>query len=168
MTEMTEIEIKVPPNFPLSLVYYILSYARKPQPQKLLSDISYYYHSKLLIHQHYKDAWEEWGGYPNEYLENLENDIYRYANRNLPTMYGYTPAFYRIFLRLPFINPIKRPLFFGKSLLDNSDYTYKVFKYIRNIDFRNDEPNALNFKVNILWGLLTIREREKFIDLMIQ
>jgi len=165
---MTEIEIKVPSNFPLSLVYYILSYAQRPQPQKLLVDITYYYHSKKLIHQHYKDIWEEWAVHPNEYLENLENDIYRYANRNVPTMYGYTPAFYRIFLRLPFINPIKRPLFFGKSLLDNSDYTYKVYKYIRNIDFRNDAPNVLKFKINILWGLFTIREREKFIDLMIQ
>jgi len=156
-------EIKVPTNFPISLVYHILSYVHNPQPTKLLDDIQYYYNSKILIHQHYKFILSEYTNDPYEYLGNLENDLYRNANKNVPSMYGYTPQFYKIFLRIPFINPIKRADYFGKTLLDNSDYTYKVYKYIRNLDFRNNEPDSMNAKINILWGLFTIRERENFI-----
>ena len=59
-------------------------------------------------------------------------------------------------------------------MYDDSDYTYKVYKYIRNLDFRydsfenndNDYFNILSFKINVLWGLFTIRERDNFLMLI--
>lgn len=173
---MLVVEFTSPKNFPISLIYYILSYHHRPQPKMLLDDIVHNYNSKNLIHERYQYIWRNVSICPNVYLEYLENDIYRYANNNVPSMYGYTPHFYKILLRLPFINPVKRHLFFGKSMYDDSDYTYKVYKYIQNLDFRHnysfenneneyENYDLLLFKINVLWGLFTINERDFFIYL---
>ena len=80
-----------------------------------------------------------------------------------PTMWGYVPRFYRIILRNPFVNPITRVKFFYNrerpNILDNSDYTYKAFMYIQNLD-----RLPSNRIIKLLWGLLNKKERENFIN----
>ena len=81
-------------------------------------------------------------------------------NDDVAAMYGYVPNFYKIMLRNPFIHPIKRNQYFKiTTLLDNSDYTYKVFMFV---DKLNRLTSGHHF--NILWGLLKPRERVKFIN----
>ena len=114
---MSVIKSKLLKKFPMNIVYYILSYHHCPQPKTLLDDIVHNYNSKRFIHERYQYIWREWTAEPDIYLEYLDNDIYRYANNNVASMYGYTPHFYKVILRLPFINPIKRHLFFRKSMV---------------------------------------------------
>jgi hypothetical protein len=159
------ISIKMPLHLlSTDIQFHILGYAQNPQPKRLLKDILSYYYSKHLIYYYYYDIIEDISNDQDEFLYSLHNDLYRFANKNVPMIYGYTPSFYKIFLRIPFVNPIKRSKFFGETLSNSSHYTYMVFKYIRNIELRNDEPNSIKFKINILWGLLTKRERDNFIN----
>jgi hypothetical protein len=157
--------IKIPLHLlSLDIQYHILGYAQNPQPKQLLKDILSYFYSKSLIYDYYYHIIEDISNYQDEYLYSLHNDLYRFANNNVPMMYGYTPLFYKIFLRLPFVNPIKRIAYFGENLSNRTHYTYTVFKYIRNIELRNDEPYSMKFKINILWGLLKKSERDIFIN----
>lgn len=158
-------KIIVPNNFPMNLVYYILSYHHEPQPLSLRNDIVHFFHSRYYILERYEYIWREYAMNSTEHICYLENDIYRQSNNFVPSMYGYTENFYKIFLRIPLLNPTKRHLYFGRSMYDNSDYTYKIFKYIKNLDLRIAEniSDISKLKVNIIWGLLTINEREDFI-----
>jgi hypothetical protein len=161
------VEICPSKNLPMHIVYYILSYHHNPQSKPLRNDIVHFVHSRNYILERYEFIWREYAITPTEHLNYLENDIYRHSNNLVPSMYGYTEHFYKIFLRLPFVNPIKKHLYFGKNMYDDSDYTYKIFKYIRNLDSRVTENNDISkLKVNIIWGLLTIREREEFISMI--
>lgn len=161
------IEIYPPKNLPMNIVYYILSFHHNPQPRSLRNDIVHFVHSRNVILERYEYIWRDYSVTPRDYIEYLDNDLYRQANNLVPSMYGYTENFYKIFLRLPLINPRKRHLYFGKSMYDNSDYTYKIFKYIKNLDLRNinNEGNS-KFRVNIIWALLTINERNNFISII--
>lgn len=148
-------------NLPIHIVYKICSYLYNEQPKDLLEDIKdyynstniilYYYEIKILFfHQLYNDAIYDW----------LINDIVLYMNLYIPTMWGYIPKFYKIILRNPFIHPNSRPNFFyPKNICDNSDYTYKTYMYIRNLD---KLPSSRVF--SLLWGLLNKNERLQFIE----
>jgi len=89
----------------------------------------------------------------------LNNDLMSFMNSYKPTMWGYVPYFYRIILRNPFINPFQREKYFTPlNTIDNTDYTYKAFLYIRRIE---NMSSCRGFK--LLWGLLNTKEREIFI-----
>jgi hypothetical protein len=154
-----ETKIIIPRNFPISLKFYILNYVYNPQPTSLLEDIKSYNHDKYEISCFYKFLFEDMSIFHAEdWIDWLSNDLYSFMNDYIPTMYGYTPNFYKKMLRIPIINPHYRKLFFRIKSLDDSDYTYKTYKYILKL-------NALSTKqmFNIMFGILTPNERKLFI-----
>jgi hypothetical protein len=152
-------QIIVPKNFPLSLKFYILNYIHNPQPSSLLEDIKSYHNESFEIISFYKILFEDVNIFHQEdWINWLSNDLYSFMNDYVPTMYGYTPNFYRKMLRVPIIHPQYREMLFGKKSLDDSDYTYKTYKYILKL-------NKLHSKqiFNIMFGILTPNERKNFI-----
>jgi len=143
-------------KLPILIVYKILSYVHNPQPKELLQDIENYYNTTNLILYYYEIKFMM-SNYENP-MDWLNNDLISYMNSYKPTMWGYVPNFYRIILRNPFINPISRIKYFQLTPLNNSDYTYKAYLYIRRLE----EISSIR-GFNLLWGLLNIREREIFI-----
>lgn len=155
-------EIIIPKNFPIDLINYILKYVYNPLPEKILRDITNFTMTKNFILNHYFNIFlVEFGYSHTEYIDWAVNDIYGFMNNHVASMYGYVPQFYKIMLRNPFIHPFKRNKYFKNNiLLDNSDYTYKVFMYV---DRLNQLLPPQNF--NILWGLLKPKERITFMNL---
>lgn len=153
-----ETKIIVPRNFPISLKYYILNYVSNPQSTSLLEDIKSYYNDRFEIICFYQILFDNTVFHPEEWINWLSNDLYSFMNDYVPTMYGYTPNFYKKMLRIPIIHPYYREMFFGKKHLDDSDYTYKAYKYILNL-------NKLHSKqiFNIMFGILKPNERKNFI-----
>jgi len=154
-----ETKIIIPRNFPIFLKYYILNYISNPQSTSLLEDIKSYHNDRFEIISFYKILFEDMNIFhPEDWINWLSNDLYAFMNDYVPTMYGYTPNFYRQMLRLPIIHPQSREMIFGKQSLDDSDYTYKVYKYILKL-------NTLSSKqmFNIMFGILTPTERKLFI-----
>jgi hypothetical protein len=152
-------KIIIPNNFPLSLKFYILNYVHNPQPASLLEDITSYHNDRFEITYFYKIMFEDMNLFhPEDWINWLSNDLYSFMNDYVPTMYGYTPNFYKKMLRIPIIHPQYREKLFGKKSLDDSDYTYKAYKYILKL-------NALLSKqiFNIMFGILIPIERKQFI-----
>ena len=58
--------------------------------------------------------------HPEDWINWLSNDLYSFMNDYVPTMYGYTPNFYKKMLRIPIIHPYYREMMFGKKHLVNS------------------------------------------------
>jgi len=150
--------IIVPRNFPISLKLYILNYVSNPQPTSLLEDIKSYHNDRVEIIYYYQVLFDNTVFHPDEWINWLYNDLYSFMNDYVATMYGYTPNFYKKMLRIPIIHPQYREMFFGKQNLDDTDYTYKVYKYILKL-------NTLSSKqiFNIMFGILTPTERTRFI-----
>ena len=151
-------QIIIPNNFPLSLKFYILNYVCNPQPSSLLEDIKSYHNDRFEIICFYKILFNVMVFHPEDWINWLSNDLYSFMNDYIPTMYGYTPNFYKKMLRVPIIHPKYREMFFGKKSLDDSDYTYKAYKYILKL---NTLPSKQIF--NIMFGILTPIERTQFI-----
>jgi len=151
-------KIIIPRNFPISLKLYILNYVCNPQPRSLLEDIKSYHNDRFEIISFYQILFDNTVFHPEDWINWLSNDLYSFFNDYVPTMYGYTPNFYKKMLRVPIIHPKYRELFFGKKSLDDSDYTYKAYKYILKL---NTLPSKQIF--NIMFGILTPIERKQFI-----
>jgi len=155
-------KIMIPQNFPLSLKFYILNYVCNSQPSSLLEDIKSYYNDKFEISCFYKILFENMEIFhpfhSEDWINWLSNDLYSFMNDYVATMYGYTPNFYKKMLRIPIINPQYRERFFGKKSLDDSDYTYKTYKYILRLNTLQS-----NQIFNIMFGILTPAERKQFI-----
>jgi hypothetical protein len=152
-------QIIIPRNFPLSLKFYILNYVCNSQSTSLLEDIKSYHNDRFEIICFYKIMFQDMNIFHSEdWINWLSNDLYSFINDYVPTMYGYTPNFYKKMLRVPIIHPKYREMFFGKKSLDDSDYTYKAYKYILNL-------NKLHSKqiFNIMFGILKPNERKQFI-----
>jgi hypothetical protein len=71
-------------------------------------------------------------------------------------MYGYVNDFYKKLLRLPIINPEYRENLFGTY---NKDYTYNSYIFMQKLKILR-----IKTQINILWGIMTINERNIFID----
>lgn len=151
-------QIIVPRNFPISLKLYILNYVSNPQPTSLLEDIKSYHNDRIEIIYYYQILFDNTVFHPDDWINWLSNDLYSFMNDYVATMYGYTPNFYKKMLRIPIIHPQYREMFFGKKNLDDSDYTYKAYKYILKL---NTLPSKQIF--NIMFGILTPNERNSFI-----
>jgi hypothetical protein len=152
-------------KLPIHIVYKILSYFHKEQPIDLLHDIKHFYNSTNIILYYYEIKMLSFDQlYNNAIHDWLVNDLFLYMNLYMPTMWGYMPKFYKIILRNPFINPNSRQkYYYPKNLCDDSDYTYKTYMYIRNLD---KLPSSRVF--NLLWGLFHKKEREHFIEMTIR
>jgi hypothetical protein len=130
-------------KLPKELIYIILSYTPQPQSKELTEDIKNFYESKQIIFNLYYKIWiinykhlepsdKEW----------IINDLYRYANCDIPTMNGYTDKFYNLFFRI--FNIITKE---------------QINKYITLVDNK-----LLDSQINIFWGLLNPKERNEFIS----
>jgi hypothetical protein len=154
-----ETKIIIPRNFPISLKFYILNYISNPQSTSLLEDIKSYHNDRFEIISFYKILFEDMNIFhPEDWINWLSNDLYAFMNDYVPTMYGYTPNFYTKMLRIPLINPYYREMLFGTKYLDDSDYTYKAYKYILNLN--KLLPKQI---FNIMFGILKPNERKHFI-----
>jgi hypothetical protein len=130
-------------KLPKELIYIILSYTPQPQSKELTNDIRNYYESKKILLQSYHNYWificqqntpadKEW----------IINDLYRYSNKNTPTMNGYQDEFYELFFRN-----------------FNIQTKEEVNQYITILDNK-----SLDTLINIFWGLLNFKERNDFIS----
>ena len=130
-------------RLPIEIIYMILKYLHQPQHPKLLKDISHFYKTMTIItDNHYKKWIVVRESMKGEDINWLENDVILYANQYAPTCLGIQSKFKEIIGR--FCNVKKA-----------SEFTFE--KYIKS--------NKLSPKtrLNILWGLFTIEERDEFI-----
>ena len=130
-------------KLPIELIYIIISYTYRPQSKELNKDIRNYYQSRKILLQSYHNYWificqqniptdKEW----------IINDLYRYSNKNTPTMNGYQDEFYELFFRN-----------------FNIQTKEQVNQYITILDNK-----SLDTLINIFWGLLNFKERNEFIS----
>jgi len=131
-------------KLPKELIYIILSYTYQPQSKNLTEDIINFNESKQILLQIYNNYWifdcqqnkpadKEW----------IINDLYRYSNKNIPTMNGYIDEFYELFFRK--FNTLTKE---------------QVNKYITILDNK-----SLDTQINIFWGLFNLKERNEFIKI---
>ena len=114
-------------------------YSTNYQPKYLLDDISNFYKSKILVLEKYYNYWVNTMEEPeHEDLWWLLNDITKFCNNNVPTMYGN---------------------YYYQSILSRG------FKQKR-IDILRMSP--IKHQINIWLGLLTIEERDKLIKIIIR
>jgi hypothetical protein len=131
-------------KLPLDIVLQIIPYTYRLQNKDLLNDIKNYSETKLFLMNYYYNYWilfistEE----PEDKYW-LINNIFIYANSNVPTMNGYVKKFYDIFKR-------------NTYLKNNQD----VERYLVNF-----EKKDVTSQINIFLGLMTLQERIEFIDI---
>jgi hypothetical protein len=129
-------------KLPIEIIYIILVYLRQPQDAKLLADILHFSKTMTIITNNYYKRWIVIRELKEvEDIIWLENDIILYANEYAPTCIGLKPKFKEIINRLCTVK--NRMNIFTISSCSN-----KI------------SPKT---KVNILWGLFTIAERDDFI-----
>ena len=133
-------------RLPVNIILQIIPYTYTIQEKKLLDDIRDYNESKKILLYMYHQYWNiEMGHYfigEDNYLHWLLNDIFAYANEYNPSRDGYNEKFYEIFKR--------NKLLLSKQQIDN---------YIDLL-----EKKDLLTQINILIGLLTIKERDYIIN----
>ena len=125
-------------KLPDFLKWYILSFHANPQSKELMEDVKDYILSRKVIRTIYRDRWDEY-----EYPESedwLDNDLILHLNVR-PLMRGYEDKLYEVMLR---------------SYICQQN----VLKYIKLL-LKSKNSRSVN---NIIWGLLTIDERNEFIQ----
>jgi hypothetical protein len=145
-------------NLPFDIKMHIISFTYSPQPTSLTNDIKHFLRSRAIIQEIYYDRWNyDFAFEPGADINWLDNDLVGYMNDNYATMYGYRQKFYNIITRSFCIRNIFQKLCINKITPYNS-------KYVRSIIDPHFYRQA-KFTVKILWGLLTIEERDEFIQL---
>ena len=124
-------------QLPEDLQRKILPYTYSPQSDILLEDIRNYHTTLKLIKEIYKSYCDN-----DEILDWIINDIHRWLNNDIPTMFGYTGKF---------ITTIKRNPYYYLRAPD-------IEFFIRKLDTKSPI-----IEVHIFWGLLTADERKQFI-----
>lgn len=131
-------------KLPIEIIHIILKYMEQPQEPALLEDISSFCKTRAYVCNAYYNKWIIGPSGPlGEDMDWLENDIIRYANNYVPTMLGIQPKFKEILLR--FCKFIKVEHLNLQKFINNN----------KNISSKT--------KVNLMWGLFTSAERDKFI-----
>jgi len=137
-------------KLPKEIIYYIiLPYTYQLQSKELTEDIKNYHESKQILFNKYHKTWiinyteckpsdKEW----------IINDLYRYINKNKPTIDGYVDDLYDIFCRK----------FNRKTEEHICEYIKRIREYIHKLDNKQ-----LNTQINFYWGLLNSKERNEFI-----
>jgi len=121
-------------KLPDFLKWYILSFHANPQPTPLIEDIKHYNISRNRIRDIYYNRWNEFIHIYPQILDWLDNDLIFHLTTR-PTMLGYQGKIIEVL---------------------NRRFYNKCFKFLKS---RNS-----TFVSNIIWGLLTIEERQKFIE----
>lgn len=137
-------------HIPIEIIHIILIYLRNPQEPKLLEDILNFSTTiKIITDLHY-DKWITNFKYnPGIDTMWLENNILLYANNNYPTRFEIQPKFKEIIERF--------------VIKQNNNNTYNQYSnnYYQKYSYSN--KITLKTRINILWGLFTIEERNDFI-----
>ena len=127
---------------PYDLKLYVMSFHGNSQPCYLLNDIKSYLLSRKIIQDIYIERWIHWDfESPHDWLD---NDLMGYMNNDIATMHGYEKRVFDIFLR---------------HFMTRKYTREKLIKIFKN---RHQNSKISN---NIIWGLLTIEERNEFIVL---
>ncbi len=146
-------------RIPIEIIHIILVYARNPQDPILLEDIVNFLTTReIIIHKHYNKWITELKYKSGIDIMWLENNLLLYANEETPTCEEIRPKFKEIISR-----------FITKILTNNNK------KKQNNQQAINKQPPNFNkyvysnkilvkTRVNILWGLFTIAERNEFIE----
>ncbi len=139
---MITLDNKYSKNLPFEIIQLIMSYARSPQPKKLLNDIENFYETRSFAFDVYYKEWIiQWDEDSLQDKYWFVNDIILFANGYQATKSGYIDDFYKIFFRNPRIVDCE-----------------KVVNYVKNI-----EKKAIESQLNILWGMLKPKERKKML-----
>ncbi len=138
-------------RLPIEIILYeIIPYTYHLHPPELREDMLHFIRTKKEIEDSYFRYWQfEMNGYENEYMDWLSNNILFFFNDYNPSNdNGYTSLIYEIFRRY-------HPL---------SKLTYTDIYHYIHVVFYN--MNNSSKQVKFIWGLLTIAERERFLDEM--
>jgi hypothetical protein len=125
-------------KLPDFLKWYILSFHANPQTKSLTEDIKNYVVSRNLIRNIYHERWHEFEEIYPETEDWLDNDLIMHINVK-PIMRGYEDKLYEVMTR---------------SYICQQN----INKYIKTI-LKSKKSKTVN---NIVWGLLTVEEREEF------
>jgi len=129
----------LPKSLPKEIIDKILSYTYRPQPQRLLTDIESFYHTKELMLERYNN------NNSNNFQAEcwLSNDITSFMNQYQATMDGYTTTHNKMWRRL-----------FKLSAASNDDI------YMKTMESKTSPLN--DFLIRL--GILTPEERKQFIS----
>jgi|TARA_Y100000389_G_C17135167_1_gene352160 mevalonate pyrophosphate decarboxylase len=123
---------------------HIIPYTFQVQPKELCDDISSYHTIKSHIKKLYYDRWKDTFHYEeNADINWLSNDLRRFLNDDVATMYGYTNNCLEKWRRLFYFQ-------------DKSDYV--IMEFISNIHAR-----LVTTDINLQLATLTENERQEFI-----
>jgi hypothetical protein len=129
-------------KLPQDVVDYIIPYTYQLQNKPLLEDIKNFNETKKIVLELYYNYWIV---YFNEEVHEdkywLINDLIAFFNNYEATMYGYTEKFYNIFRR-------------NQSLQSCET----INNYVNLL-----EDKQVDSQINILWALLTPKERSDII-----
>jgi len=141
-------------RIPIEIIHIILVYTRNPQDPILLEDITNFLTTReIIIHKHY-NKWITELGYKKG-IDNmwLENNLLLYANEEIPTREEIMPKFKEI---------ISRSV--TKILSNKNNKNNKNNKQPPNFNkYVYSNKISAKTRVNILWGLFTVAERNEFI-----
>lgn len=129
----------------------IIAYSYQPQPTSLCSDIRSYHKISDKLISHYQEIHKDLPLNPpdDSFLAWLSNDISRFLNNDIATMYGYSDFYLEVYKRLR-INQTK------------DHETMKDVVY--DIDMNSNSVFPRDIKVTI--GLLTPSEREGLVTFL--
>lgn len=144
-------------RIPIEIIHIILVYLRNPQDKNLLEDISNFSRTMKTITDLHYDKWITKLKYnPGIDTMWIENNLLLYANNNYPTRLEIQPKFKDILDRCFVIkNKNKTKTNNNKNYNDYFNINYQKYIYSNKI--------ILKTRINILWGLFTIKERYEFI-----
>ena len=142
-------------RLPMELVRSIMfEWSRRSQPQPLLRDIEHFGHSLQIVSETYEGYWVSMSMFSqHEALCWLENDLFRFMNKDRPMMRGLTRQFYAMMLRL-------RCFRGSRALVDDTFGTQTWMRKWRGRAVAHDMP----LKVVFLWGVMMPADRDEFIN----
>jgi len=147
-------------RIPIEIIHIILVYTRNPQDPILLEDITNFLTTReIIIHKHY-NKWITELKYKNGIdIMWLENNLLLYANEETPTREEIMPKFKEIISRfiMKTLSNQNKQNKNNKQQANNKQQTnFNKYVYSNKI--------LLKTRVNILWGLFTVAERNEFIE----
>ena len=78
---------------PEEVISKIISYSYSPQSKELCEDVRSYKKTEAYLKKNYRKDYK----HEADAMGWLANNIYRFLNDDLPTIYGYQPSFINIF-----------------------------------------------------------------------
>mgnify|MGYP001264034708 FL=1 len=129
---------------PSELVLKIISYSYSPQSKELCQDVQSYKKTETYLKNIYREDFHD----EEEAMGWLSNNICRFLNDDIATMYGYSPRFINIFRR-----PIQNK---NKSDIE-------IARYIETITTILEEP-LTNIDINVPISLMKPCERTQLIN----